>query len=167
MVRSIIEYANPVCCPHYRKHIDLIEGVQRCFTKHKFGCKELAYTDRLKFLGLPSLEYRRVRGDMIEVYKIMHGLCDTITTSSLFELSDVSSTRGHNLKIKKKRTCTNLYKNFFTNRVTNLWNNLTSETVNAPSVNAFKGRLDREYKDFTFETNLDFSFGAKGSIHHA
>ena len=154
IVRSIIEYANTVWCPHLRKHIDLIEGVQRRFTKLIIGCRGLSYNERLKFLGLPSLEYRRMRGDLIEVFKILHGCYDYTTTSSLFELSDGSSTRGHNFKLKKKRVCTNLYNKFFTNRVINTWNNLLNETVNAPSVNAFKGRVDRELSRFMYETNL-------------
>ena len=77
LVRSILEYANPVWCPYLRKHIDLIEGVQRRFTKHIIGCSGLSYIDRLKVLGLPSLEFRRTRGDLIKVYKIMHGLYDS------------------------------------------------------------------------------------------
>ena len=102
-----------------------------------------------------SLEFRRARGDLIEVYKIMHGLYDSNTTSSLFQPSVSGITRGHNLKICKKRTNTNLYNHYFTNRIVNAWNNLSLETVNAPSVNAFKNRVDSELKRFMFEININ------------
>ena len=100
-----------------------------------------------------SLDFRRARGDLIEVYKIMHGLYDSNTTSSLFQPSVSGITRGHNLKICKKRT--NLYNHYFTNRIVNAWNNLSLETVNAPSVNAFKKRVDSELKRFMFEININ------------
>ena len=83
-----------------------------------------------------------------------HELYDAVTTASLFDRSDGSITRGHTLKLKKKRTCTTVFNHFFTNRIINAWNNLSTETVNAPSVNAFKGRVDKELKRYMFETNI-------------
>ena len=62
IVRPILEYANCVWSPHKRKDIDIIEKVQRHFTKNIVGMKELPYEERLQILKLPSLEYRRVRG---------------------------------------------------------------------------------------------------------
>ena len=58
-----------------RKHIDLIESIQRHFTRCVIGMKGLEYEDKLRALNLPSLEYRRLR-DMIEKksYKITHQL---------------------------------------------------------------------------------------------
>ena len=66
-----------------RKHINLIESVQRHYTRCIIGMSELDYEKRMRVLDLPSLEYRRMRGDMIEVYKITHGLHDPLTTKSL------------------------------------------------------------------------------------
>ena len=73
-------------------------------------------------LKLPSLYYRRMRGDLIEVFKIVHGIYDPITTKSLLtRVSDSSITRKHNkFKLTKQRTNKNGYKYFFTNRVINL-----------------------------------------------
>ena len=65
LVRPILEYGNAVWSPHKRKHIDLLEGVQRSFTKRIFGMRDLDYTQRLERLGLPSLEFRRVRGILL------------------------------------------------------------------------------------------------------
>ena len=84
LIRPILEYANPVWNPHQRKLINLIEQVQRNFTKAIIGMKKLEYEDRLKALKLPTLEYRRFRGDMIETFKICTGLYDPTTTDTLF-----------------------------------------------------------------------------------
>ena len=53
--------------------MDMVEGVQRQATKQLPSLKELSYTQRHSKLKLPTLSYRRVRGDMIEVhvYKIV------------------------------------------------------------------------------------------------
>ena len=56
----------------FKKDKILIENVQRQATRLLKCLKHLSYEDRLKTLGLPSLEYRRERFDMIQVYKIMH-----------------------------------------------------------------------------------------------
>ena len=66
LVRPILEYGNVVWAPRFKKHIDHIEGVQRRFTRRIIGLSDLECNDRLKSLKLPSLEYRRARGDMIE-----------------------------------------------------------------------------------------------------
>ena len=155
LIRSVLEYGNPVWNPHLRKHINLIEGVQRRITKCIIGTKNMSYEERLAFLKLPSLEFRRLRGCLIEVYKILHGFYDTKTTTNLFQLAS-SSTRGHNFKLTKHATNTNIFKNYFTNSMINTWNNLSKETVNAPSVNAFKNRIDRELRDYMSLTGLSF-----------
>ena len=99
MVRPVLEYANPVWCPYLRKDIDRIERVQRHFTKRISGLNKLSYTERLKALDLPSLEYRRARGDMVECYKITHEIYDPLTTYTLFELDTNKTTRAHPFKI--------------------------------------------------------------------
>ena len=68
-VRPHIEYANPVWCPHLRKHIKMLENVQIRATKLVDGMKHMDYTERLQKLDLPTLQYRRERGDMIQVWK--------------------------------------------------------------------------------------------------
>ena len=67
LIRSHLEYAAPVWNPHLAKHIDKIEDVQIRATKMIPELRELPYTDRLKELQLPTLVYRRLRGDMINV----------------------------------------------------------------------------------------------------
>ena len=59
--------------PQFRKDIDAIEKVQRRATRLIRGLARLSYEERLKETGLSSLERRRLRGDMIEMFKIMKG----------------------------------------------------------------------------------------------
>ena len=84
------------------------------------GMKNLNDEDRQKTLNLPSLEFRRTRGDMIVTYKIIHGLHDLSCSSSLFTLNLSSGTRGHPDKLIKPPVNTNPYSHFFTNRVINI-----------------------------------------------
>ena len=74
LVCSHLNYAMAVRSPHLVKYINAIEGVQRRATKIIPTLKNLAYPERLKKLKLPKLAYRRARGDMIEVYKIVNGI---------------------------------------------------------------------------------------------
>ena len=157
MVRPILEYANCVWAPNKRKDIDYVEKVQRQFTKKVIGMKELSYQERLSKLKLPSLEYRRLRGDIIQVYKIVNGLYDPITTKSLFEITENNKTRNNNPnKLYKKRTNTNLYQHFFTNRIINTWNSLPEEVVEVDTLNKLKNKIDFYFNKYIYCTNLDF-----------
>ena len=121
------------------------------------GTSGMEYGDRLKYLNLPSLEYRRFRGDLIEVYKIMHKFYDSEYVNSLFNVSEDGRTRGHNFKITKKHVNSKLTQCFFTNRVINEWNNLSREEVNSTSLSAFKNAIDRRFKNIMFTTSFDKS----------
>lgn len=70
LVRPHLEYAAPVWSPHLKKDCKALEDVQRRATKQVQQLKGLTYPERLQRLKLPTLVYRRLRGDMIEVYKI-------------------------------------------------------------------------------------------------
>src|SRR6267154_393603 len=76
MVRSHLEYAGSAWNPYKKGLIRDLEAVQKRATRLIRPCKALSYKDRLLFLQLPTLKYRRFRGDMIEVYKIVNGLYD-------------------------------------------------------------------------------------------
>merc|ERR1712240_359395 len=142
LVRPILEYGNAVWAPYKVKDKNQIESVQRHFTKVIIGMKDLDYSQRLEQLNLPSLEFRRLRGDMIEDYKILHEKYDPETPSPLLTLtSSNSSTRSNDFKLVKIRPNTDRFKYFFTNRVVNPWNNLPKEIVNASNVNTFKNHI--------------------------
>ena len=86
------------------KPITALENVQRRATKLLPGYKELDYKERLKRLNLPTLAYRRLRGDMIEMYTIFTGKYDSTVTSNCITLRENDSiTRGHNLKKNYQR----------------------------------------------------------------
>ena len=148
-VRSQLEYANTIWRPFKRTDIDNIERVQRRATKCIKNISHLPYEERLKYLDLPTLEYRRARGDMLQTYKIMHNI-DNLNPSEIFTLDDNSRTRGHPFKIKKQSFNLDVRKYSFSNRIVNDWNSLPTEVVLAPSLNSFKNRLDKYWKDRSF-----------------
>ena len=155
LVRPIIEYGNSVWCPYKEKDIDSIEKVQRNFTKHIIGIKELTYEERLKKLKMPSQAYRRLRGDLIETFKILHKKYDPKTTNSLLTLSSNSkNTRTNNMKLNKPRANKKPYQKFFTNRIINAWNSLPEDIVTASTQNIFKNKLDSHYYHITYSTNI-------------
>ena len=84
---------------------------------------------------------------MIQVYKIMHGI-DKVDKDRLFTMNPYVATRGHSQKIFKKRFRLNIRANTFSNRVVDNWNSLTEDIVNASSLNAFKSRLNRFWRDY-------------------
>ena len=79
----------------------MLERVQRRATKMIEGYKDITYEERLLKTKLTSLEKRRTRGDLIEVYKLLKGF-DKAKYRKFFEISSVGQTRGHNLKLVKK-----------------------------------------------------------------
>jgi hypothetical protein len=111
------------------------------------GLAKLSYEERLMKLGISSLSYKRFRGDMIEVYKCLHGLY-CIDCSDIIPLhrNEGVVTRGHSLKLEKRGHYSQSRANFFGFRVVNAWNSLPDDTVSASSVNCLKGRFDRLYQ---------------------
>ena len=77
LVRSHLDYAISIRSPYKQKYKDAIENVQRRTTKQLPGMKNIPYEERLERLKLPTLAYRRSRGDMIEVYKLLQGKYDS------------------------------------------------------------------------------------------
>ena len=144
LVRPIVEYANQVWCPYHRKHIESLENIQRRATKVIPGMKNLSYPERLQKLGLPTLAYRRARGDMIEVFKLLNdnGGYDKNTTEGLMKTSTNTSTRGHKYKLETQRARLDLRKYSFSVRVVAAWNSLPENVACASSINSFKRKLD-------------------------
>jgi hypothetical protein len=87
LVRPILEYASSVWNPYKTKDIEAIENVQRRATKMLPDMKDLTYEERLKKLKLPSLRYRRLRGDMIETFKIVTEIYDKRMTEDLMPIN--------------------------------------------------------------------------------
>jgi len=106
------------------------------------GFSHLDYMTRLKKLNLWTLEERRNRADLTELFRMYKGL-SRIKTESMFEPSADSRTRGHSLKLRKQRSHLDLRKYFFSERVVYRWNEFDEDTVSAATVNMFKNRLQR------------------------
>jgi hypothetical protein len=146
LVRSHLEYASSVWCPYRRGLINEIEKIQKRATKLIPKFKNKSYSERLKILKLPTLVYRRYRGDMIETYKILTNKYDKLVAPVL-ELNQFSKTRGHNLKLKIQNSNNNIRKYSFCVRVPKLWNSLSDNVINSNSVNAFKNNLDKYWSN--------------------
>lgn len=142
LIRSHLESGNKIWAPIRKTDSDHLEKVQRRATKIVVEIRDLPYGERLKELKLHSLLYRRRRGDMIQVYKYLHGMEDS---RNMFRLAE-GNTRGHSLKLIKPRCNTSLRQNSFTHRVINDWNQLPENTINAPSIDSFKRRLDKHWE---------------------
>ena len=140
LVRPHLEYGHTVWPLNYKTDLTLVENVQHRATKLVPALKDLEYTDRLKQLDLPSMAYWRCRGDMIEVYKYLHGQYN-IDVSFLPRTEN--SNRGHSLKLQKQSSQLKVRHDFFSLRVVDLWNSLPESVVSAPSLNSFKNRLDK------------------------
>ena len=87
LVRPHVEYTTTVWSPMYKKDAVVLENIQRRATRMVNCLKHLPYNERLKNLGITSLEYRRLRADVIEVYKIVNQI-DHIQIDNFFKLND-------------------------------------------------------------------------------
>ena len=101
-VRPHLEYCIQAWSPYLRKDIDMLEKIQRRATKLIPGLRDLRYEERLKECGLTTLETRRLRGDQIEVFRILNGY-ENIYSNIFFEIKESKITRGHNYTLVKKQ----------------------------------------------------------------
>ena len=100
---------------------------------------------------LPSLQFRRLPGDMIQVYKIMHGI-DRLDPRAFFNRSLTERTRGHSQRLFMGRSRLEIRKNSFSQRVIPNWKSLSDHVVIATTLNSFKSRLDKYWKDDMYTT---------------
>jgi len=128
MVRPHLEYSNSVWCAFKKGDNENIEKVQKRATKLIISLKKLPYQERLRQLKLPTLKYRQLRGDMIEVIKIIHKYYD-IRASINFNFNPVGSTEGNKFKLQKEMCRYDMRKYSFCYRVVNVWNSLPDYVV--------------------------------------
>ena len=145
LVRPLLEYAVQFWSPNLAKNKDCLERVQRRATKLIPSLRNKSYEERLKECDLFSLDKRRHRGDMIQVFKILTNI-DKVQEEMYFQRNDDIRTRNNGFKLRGALFKTNIAKNFFTNRVIEDWNKLPAGVVGSPSLQTFKTRLDKYYK---------------------
>lgn len=156
MIRSILEYAGSVWSPWKIELIEHIEKVQKRATKMVNECRGLNYKERLIYLDLPTLKYRRIRGDLILLYKgFINGEMNECYPDIILHSSD--RTRGHDKKLKYMKFNTNLRKYFYTYRIISIWNGLPDNIVNEVTMNGFERGLDEFWNkaEFKFDWRMN------------
>ena len=150
-VRPHLEYCQQACSPYLKKDQDKLEKVQRSATKLMQHMKDLPYEERLKELNLYSLEERRMRGDMILMYRLLSGDLD-IDYRRFFtyvqpntQTEKLRSYNRHSKIVKAYHSSTkdiDVRRNFFSQRAINPWNSLPESVVSSESIKAFKWKYD-------------------------
>ena len=157
LVRPHLEYCVQVWSPHKQMDINLNEKVQMRAMRMVRGMKDLSYEERMVKLGLTRLVERRLRGDMIETYKLLTNN-EEINRNIFFEMRnerwDPEANRG--LVIFKKRTSGRCRSKFtFSQRVVNPWNKLQKKELQAKKTSNFKAKFDaNEVKRKSDKRNL-------------
>lgn len=139
-VRPLLEYSSITLCPYTQTSINNVERVQKRLCRMIPTIKSLSYRDQLNSLGLLSLKARRLRYQLITIYKLYNRLLN-MNFTDFFELLPTSNTRGHNLRIRAKFSSHNYRLHFFTVSAIALWNQLSQDDVDAETLHLFKLRL--------------------------
>ena len=154
LVRPHLDYAVQVWNPYQIGEKKLIEKVQERALNVPFEFRGMSYEEKLAKLKLTTLETRRTRGDLIQVYKLLNGLEQVRDDLVNLDKRDpeCAVTRGNSCKLVRENFSSKLSNdfaaqvslrhNFFSNRVVPVWNALPNSVVSAPSLNSFKARLD-------------------------
>ena len=122
--------------------MELLERVQRRATKTTRGLEHLSCQEGLGELGLFSLGRGRLRGDLIAAFQCLKGPCRK-DGDNIFSRTCCSRTRSNGFDLREGRFRLDIRRKFFTVRVVKHWHRLPREVVEAPSLEAFKVRLDR------------------------
>jgi hypothetical protein len=139
-VRPTLDYCSNLWSPYRKTEIDLLESVQKRFTKRLDGMLGLQYSERLKSLGSESLEQRRIKSDLCMYYKVIAELVDLPIDE--FFVFKKGVTRNNGSSIYMNLFHVNAERYYFKNRCITAWNSLPPSVVNASSLNAFKRCLE-------------------------
>ena len=142
---SIVEFSVEAWCPSKVEDIYTLEKMQRRALRMITDQGDANYVSKLKKIGMTSLQDRRKRGDMIQVFKIMNDLSGLDKNNIFNFVRDRHSvdTRNHSANLLVPEKCRlNVRKNFFSCRIVNQWNSLPDVVRNSSNVNTFKNNYD-------------------------
>jgi ribonuclease P/MRP protein subunit RPP40 len=139
-IRPAMEYAVQAWAPWMQKDIRLLQRIYHRATKLVDGLSHLPYNERLNRLNLFDFSYRRLRGDIILLYKILK--LDNHPLQILFIRREPHSTTKHDYSLIVPHSRVNCRRYFFAVRVCFVWNSLPQYVVHSPNVNQFKANLD-------------------------
>ena len=136
LVRPHLEYCIQAWRPYLSKDIEMLEKRYKDVpTKMVYGFNDLTYEQRLKRLNITTLETRRLRGDLIEVFKIVKGV-DNVDFRKFFHLS-TTGLSSHSLKIFQPSFKHDVRKYTFPNRIIDSWNRLPEDIITCESLDNF------------------------------
>ncbi|CAH8449918.1 unnamed protein product [Dicrocoelium dendriticum] len=151
-VRPHLEYCIQACPPCLVRDKMELERVLRVGTRLVQGLRGQTYPERLLSLGMYSMHYRRIRGDLILTYRILTGKIGP-NLSWLFSPAKLPSLRGHPLKLHKQRSDRVRTETRLSRRVIERWNSLPAHVVRESTVEGFERQLDAlgwQYQTFPF-----------------
>ena len=140
-IRPHLEFAVSAWCPFLRRDIVALEKVQRRVSRTTIALKGVDYNERLKRMSLTTLEVRRLRGDLIQFFKITRGM-DKVSCNKELNWSTPRGLKRSQIRREIVSSCQQRH-NFFTNRISNSWNELPDDTVMTESIEKFKIKLDK------------------------
>ena len=140
-IRPLIEFAGSIWSPSLKSDIHALEKIQHRATKLVPSISKKSYEERLKIFNLTTLEKRRIRGDLIQIFKIKLGL-EKVDLINEFSYRSNINTRGNIYKYERELSKFDARHNFLLNRSANVWNTLPNEIVQTTNLNTFKNLLD-------------------------
>ena len=136
-VRPHLEYNSTIWSPYTKKNIKKIEKVQKRMCNIIYGARSMSYSQKLKKSNLLSLQVRRIKDQIINVYKIKHNLMD-LDFDEFFSKNKYEKTRGNAFRLTFQKSKSKIRHHFFSCSVVKHWNKLKSNEINVRSLKMFK-----------------------------